>query len=52
MSERTRAALVLTDFGYTQDEIAEVLGVTRRAVEGYLRRHRNGFANAGDEERQ
>lgn len=39
-SERTRAALVLTADGYEQEEIAEILGVTTRSVEGYLRRHR------------
>lgn len=39
-SERTRAALALTADGYEQEEIAEILGVTARSVEGYLRRHR------------
>lgn len=41
-NERTRAALVLAEDGYEQEEIAELLGptVTARAVEGYLRRHR------------
>jgi len=37
---RTKAALVLTEDGYTQQEIAEILGTTRRAVESLLRRHR------------
>lgn len=39
-SVRTRAALVLTVDGYDQEEIADILGVTARAVEGYLRRQR------------
>lgn len=45
-SDRTRVALVLAEDGYEQDEIAEILGqdVTPRAVEGYLRRHRNRVA--------
>lgn len=38
--KKTRVALVLTEFGYSHEEIAELLGVTPRAVEGYLRRHR------------
>jgi DNA-directed RNA polymerase specialized sigma24 family protein len=46
---KTRAALVLTEDGYEQDEIAEILGLTRRAVEGLLRRHRRRLA-AGSEE--
>ena len=37
---RTQAALVLTEDGYQQEEIAEILGITPRAVEGLLRRHR------------
>jgi DNA-directed RNA polymerase specialized sigma24 family protein len=45
---KTRAALVLTEDGYEQDEIAEILGITRRAVEGLLRRHRRRLA-AGSE---
>lgn len=42
LSSRTAAALALAEDGYEQDEIAELLGpgVTARAVEGYLRRHR------------
>lgn len=45
-SDRTRAALVLAEDGYEQEEIAEILGpqVTARAVEGYLRRHRRRTA--------
>jgi DNA-directed RNA polymerase specialized sigma24 family protein len=39
-SENVRAALVLTEDGYDQDEIAEILGTTRRSVEGLLYRHR------------
>ena len=39
-NERTRAALVLSAEGYSQEEIAEILGVTPRAIEAYLRRHR------------
>jgi DNA-directed RNA polymerase specialized sigma24 family protein len=38
--KKTRVALVLTEFGYSHEEIGELLGVTPRAVEGYLRRHR------------
>lgn len=33
-------ALFLGAAGYTQKEIAEILGTTTRAVEGWLRRHR------------
>lgn len=47
--ERTRVALVMTELGYTQDEIAEVLRVTRRAVEGYMRRHRRRMPGSGNE---
>ena len=45
-SERTRTALVLAEYGYEHEEIAEILGgdVTARAVEGYLRRHRSRMA--------
>jgi DNA-directed RNA polymerase specialized sigma24 family protein len=49
--ERTRVALAMTELGYTQDEIAEVLGVTRRAVEGYMRRYRRK-ANGGNRGRR
>lgn len=38
--ENARIALVLTEDGYDQDEIAEILGTTRRSVEGLLHRHR------------
>ena len=44
---RTQAALLLTGYGYTQDEIAEILGTTRRAVESLLRRHRTRIAGSG-----
>jgi DNA-directed RNA polymerase specialized sigma24 family protein len=45
-SDKTRAAVVLAEDGYGQEEIAEILGpdVTARAVEGYLRRHRRRIA--------
>ena len=48
-SERTRAVLVLAEYGYEQEEIAEILGpdVTARAVEGCLRRHRRRAAAEG-----
>jgi RNA polymerase sigma factor (sigma-70 family) len=46
--ERTRVALAMTELDYTQDEIAEILGVTRRAVEGYLRRYRRRRPNGGN----
>jgi DNA-directed RNA polymerase specialized sigma24 family protein len=51
-NDRTRVALVLTEDGYEQEEIAEILGpdVTPRAVEGYLRRHRRHLAASNDEE--
>lgn len=39
-SENVRAALVLTEDGYDQNEIAEILSTTRRSVEGLLHRHR------------
>lgn len=47
----TCAAVVLTEDGYTQKEIAEILGpdVTPRAVEGHLRRHRTNAAVRIDE---
>ena len=41
---KTRAALVLTEDGYEQEEIAMILGITRRSVEGLLRRHRSRLA--------
>ena len=46
--DRTRVTLVMTEPGYTQDEIAEALGVTRRAVEGYLRRYRRRRPDGGN----
>jgi RNA polymerase sigma-70 factor (ECF subfamily) len=48
-SKRTRAALVLTADGYEQEEIADILGVTPRAVEGYLRRHRKRAQQATED---
>jgi len=39
-SRNVRAALVLAEDGYDQDEIADILGITRRSVEGLLHRHR------------
>jgi len=44
--EKTRAALVLSEDGYDQEEIAEIIGdgATRRTVEGLLRRHRQKIA--------
>ncbi|HUY50646.1 MAG TPA: hypothetical protein VMV92_33895 [Streptosporangiaceae bacterium] len=50
-SDRTRVALVLTEDGYEQEEIAEILGpdVTPRGVEGYLRRHRSHVATRNEE---
>jgi DNA-directed RNA polymerase specialized sigma24 family protein len=51
-NDRTRIALVLTQDGYEQDEIAEILGpgTTPRAVEGLLRRHRRRLAARHDED--
>lgn len=45
-NERTRVAVILAADGYEHEEIAEILGpdVTARAVEGYLRRHRQRTA--------
>lgn len=43
----TRAVLWLTTDGRTQAEIAELLGMTRRAVEGVLYRHRRRTARDG-----
>ena len=39
-NQRTRAVLVLTEDGYYQEEIAQILGISPRAVEGLLQRHR------------
>lgn len=51
-NDRTRIALVLTEDGYEQEEIAEILGpgITPRAVEGLLRRHRGRVAARHDED--
>jgi transcriptional regulator with XRE-family HTH domain/DNA-directed RNA polymerase specialized sigma24 family protein len=43
-NQRTRAALVLTEDGYYQEEIAQILGISPRTVEGLLRRHRGTLA--------
>ncbi|WP_283133935.1 RNA polymerase sigma factor [Rhizohabitans arisaemae] len=52
-NEKTRTAIVLSMDGYEQEEIAEILGpeVTRRAVEGYLHRHRSHVAPSKKGER-
>jgi DNA-directed RNA polymerase specialized sigma24 family protein len=44
--EKTRAALVLSEDGYDQEEIAEIIGdgATSRTVEGLMRRHRQKIA--------
>jgi DNA-directed RNA polymerase specialized sigma24 family protein len=49
--ERTRMAVVLAEDGYQHDEIAELLGpgVSSRAVEGLLRRHRLRRASRSSE---
>jgi DNA-directed RNA polymerase specialized sigma24 family protein len=49
--KRTQAVLFLTENGYSQAEIAEVLGTTRSAVEGVLRRHRARIAAGAAEGR-
>lgn len=51
-NDRTRIALVLTEDGFEQEEIAEILGpgVTPRAVEGLLRRHRRRAAARNEED--
>jgi DNA-directed RNA polymerase specialized sigma24 family protein len=51
-NERTRVAVVLAEDGYEHEEIAEILGlgVTARAVEEYLRRHRQHKAAGMNEE--
>ena len=50
--EKTRMALVLTEDGYDQQEIAEVIGdgATSRTVEGLLRRHREKIAVIREQE--
>ena len=52
IDDRTRIALVLTEDGFEQEEIAEILGpgVTPRAVEGLLRRHRRRVAARNEED--
>jgi RNA polymerase sigma factor (sigma-70 family) len=51
-NEKTRVALALTEEGFDQEEIAEILGITKRAVEGLLRRHRERIAAMADEDRR
>lgn len=51
-NEKTRVALALTEDGFDQEEIAEILGITKRAVEGLLRRHRERIAAMADEDRR
>ena len=46
---KKRAVLVLTEEGYQQEEIAEIIGITQRAVEGLLRRHRSQLAARNQE---
>lgn len=45
LDPRTAAVIVLTAERYTQQEIAEILGMTIRAVEGVLNRHRRRLSN-------
>jgi DNA-directed RNA polymerase specialized sigma24 family protein len=45
---RTRQVLVLLAQGHQQNEIAERLGTTRKAVEGILSRHRKRLQRNGD----
>jgi hypothetical protein len=40
LDNRTRNVLVLTELGFSQKEIAEVIGTSDRGVEGILYRHR------------
>jgi DNA-directed RNA polymerase specialized sigma24 family protein len=51
-SEATRVALVLSEDGYDQDEIADILGdgATRRSVEGLLYRHRRKLSVGSEQE--
>lgn len=52
LDPRTREAIVLSECGYRQDEIAELMGVSNRSVEGLLYRHRAKTARQnGDEVR-
>jgi DNA-directed RNA polymerase specialized sigma24 family protein len=50
--KRTQAVLYFTENGYSQAEIAEILGTTRGAVEGLLRRHRERIAARAAEEKR
>jgi hypothetical protein len=43
--DATRAAVILQSEGYSYREIGEFLGVTPRAVDGLLRRHRKQWGN-------
>jgi len=52
LDPRTAAALALTAEGYSHEEIAEVLGISIRAVEGLLYRHRWRQAEPGERRRQ
>lgn len=49
---RTRQVLVLLAQGYQQNEIAERLGTTRKAIEGILSRHRKRLQRNGDSDEQ
>ncbi|MEV4513540.1 sigma-70 family RNA polymerase sigma factor [Dactylosporangium sp. NPDC049525] len=40
LDPRTREAIILTERGYTQSEIADLMGLSVRGVEGLLYRHR------------
>jgi DNA-directed RNA polymerase specialized sigma24 family protein len=44
LDQRTAAVVMLGAEGYSQEEIAEILDVTKRAVEGLLYRHRKRWA--------
>lgn len=46
-NKRTQAAIFLTELGYSQEEIAGILGCRKRAVEGLLRRHRANHPGGG-----
>lgn len=43
----TRAVLWLSAWGYSQEETAELLGITKRAVEGLLYRFRRHNRDSG-----
>lgn len=47
---RIQAVLYLKENGYSHAEIAEILGITRKVVEGVLRRHRARIAARTTEE--